>query len=228
MKNLINKFQNFFNPKYPLHLGFWNKNCSIVQMKRWCGDHEIDWKKEIRKKIKNNKYESVLDCGAGVFSEYFGFKNDEYDITYEATEITEKFIQYGRDNGITVKHFTIDCMDFSDNSFDCVLCYDVLNHQTDYKKELEELIRVAKKEIIISFFKPFLCDKDFEKVLGKQYPSRVSKLGIIQDRMSNVFKQTNLIYHFFDKQIMEEFLNSLDISYNFQTVYGKQILFIKK
>tara|TARA_B100000214_G_scaffold371914_1_gene349175 strand:+ start:1705 stop:2391 length:687 start_codon:yes stop_codon:yes gene_type:complete len=228
MKNLINKFQNFFNPKHPLHLGFWNKNCSIVQMKKWCGDHGIDWKKEIRKKIKNNKYESVLDCGAGVFSEYFGFKNDEYDITYEATEITDKFIQYGRDNGITVKHFTIDCMDFSDNSFDCVLCYDVLNHQTDYKKELEELIRVAKKEIIISFFKPFLCDKDFEKALGKQYPSRVSKLGIIQDRMSNVFKQTNLIYHYFDKQIMEEFLNSLDISYNFQTVYGKQILFIKK
>ncbi len=128
MKNLINKFQNFFNPKHPLHLGFWNKNCSIVQMKKWCGDHGIDW----------------------------------------------------------------------------------------------------KKEIIISFFKPFLCDKDFEKALGKQYPSRVSKLGIIQDRMSNVFKQTNLIYHFFDKQIMEEFLNSLDISYNFQTVYGKQILFIKK
>ena len=228
MRNLIKTFQNFIHFRHSLHLSFWNQNCSIAQMQKWCGNHEIDWKKEIRKIIMDKKYESILDCGAGVFSEYFGFKNDGYDITYEATEITEKFIKYGRENGITVNHYAIDCMDFKDNSFDCILCYDVLNHQTDYRTELVELIRIAKKEIIISFFKPFLGDKDFLKALGSPEYIGVSKLGIIQHRMFNVFKKTNLIYHFFDKQIMEEFLNSLDISYNFQVVHGRQILFIKK
>lgn len=228
MKNFIKKFQYFFYPQQPHHLSFWNSNCSIEQMQEWCGNHDVDWKKEIRKKIIENKYKSILDCGAGVFSEYFGFRNDKYDIAYEATEITEKFIRYGRENNIKVKNLNIDCMDFSNNSFDCVLCYDVLNHQTDYKKGVMELIRVAKKEVIISFFKPFICDKDFEKALGKQFPSKVSKHGIIQDRISNVFNRTNLIYHFFDKKVLLEFLNSLDISYNFETIHGKQILFIKK
>ena len=77
------------------YLSFWQENCSMEQIIRWCGDHNIAYKKEIRKYIKNKNYESVLDCGAAVFSEYYGFKEDKIDIKYTATEITKKFIDLG-------------------------------------------------------------------------------------------------------------------------------------
>ena len=54
-------------------------------------------------------------------------------------------------------------MPFSDNYCDVLLCFAVMNHQEDFKEAIHEMVRVAKKEVIISFFKPFMEDPFVEK-----------------------------------------------------------------
>ena len=197
-------------------------------MEKWCGNYEIEWKLEIRNRIMDSGYQTLLDCGAGVFSEYFGFRNESYDISYTATEITDKFIQFGNNNGIKVDDYSIEKLLYEDNSFDCVLCYDVLNHQIDYKKGIKELIRISKKELIISFFKAFEEDDEFQPSLGDKFPYYDSELGTILKRDVNIFNQATLIYHFFSKRKLINYLNTLNISFHFENIAGKQILYIKK
>ena len=177
------------------HLSYWKKSCSIEKMDEWCGDYNIRWKSKLRKHIIDKKHKSILDCGAGVFSEYFGFKNDKYKIKYTATEITKKFINFGKKNNIKVDNYLINDLKYNDNSYDCIICYDVLNHQIDYKKEIKELIRVSSKEVIISFFKPFEEDQDFKLALGNTFSYKKSSLGTIQKRYTNFYRQPILIYH---------------------------------
>ena len=55
-------------------------------------------------------------------------------------------------NGIKVDNFPINRLGYENNMFDCVICYDVINHQVDYKKGIEELVRVKKKRIDHIFF----------------------------------------------------------------------------
>ena len=217
----------FNNIKY-YHLSYWEKKCAIDQMEKWCGNHQIEWKSEIRNRIKNSDYKTILDCGAGVFSEYFGFKKDNYDISYTATEITKKFIKFGMRNGIKVDNFPINRLGYENNMFDCVICYDVLNHQVDYKKGIEELVRVFKKELIISFFKPFEEDDDFQLSLGDAFPYYASELGTIQKRYVNIFNQATLIYHYFSKRKLIDYLKTLNVSFQFDNIFGKNILFITK
>ena len=50
--------------KNPLHLSYWEEKCTIDQMEKWCGNHEIEWKSEIRNGIMNSGYKTILDCGA--------------------------------------------------------------------------------------------------------------------------------------------------------------------
>ena len=61
-------------------------------IKNWCGNYNLQWKRNIRDRIKQKKYSSVLDVGAGTCSEYYGFKNDNYEISYTATDITQKYV----------------------------------------------------------------------------------------------------------------------------------------
>ena len=218
----------FFKKNKYYHLSYWNKKCTVAQMEKWCGNYEIEWKLEIRNRIMDSGYQTLLDCGAGVFSEYFGFRNENYNISYTATEITKKFIQFGINNGIKIDNYSIEGLGYGDNSFDCVICYDVLNHQIDYKKGIKELIRVSKKELIISFFKPFEEEKDFQLSLLEKYPINTSELGIILKRDVNIFNQATLIYHFFSKRKLIDYLNTFNIWFQFENIAGKQILFIKK
>jgi len=166
------------NKKY-YHLSYWEKQCTIDQMEKWCGNHQIEWKSEIRNRIK-------------------------------------------------VDNFPINRLGYENNMFDCVICYDVLNHQVDYKKGIEELVRVFKKELIISFFKPFEEDDDFQLSLGDAFPYYASELGTIQKRYVNIFNQATLIYHYFSKRKLIDYLKTLNVSFQFDNIFGKNILFITK
>ena len=152
---------------------YWQEHCSKEQFRKWCGNHKIEWKVKLRQHIKEQSYKSVLDVGAGLFSEYYGFKEDKIDIQYTATEITDKFIEEGLENGINVSKASATLLPFKDNSFDVVLLYDVINHLVDYESCIEELIRVAKKEVIIAFHKDFTEDKRVQEKIQNLYDDGV-------------------------------------------------------
>jgi len=218
-------------------LSGWEDEYSIEDIIKWCGNHDVQWKREIRNRIKQKEYSSVLDVGAGCCSEYYGFKNDNYEISYTATDITPKYVEYSRNNGIDIVLADMECIPFDDESFDCCMCSDVMNHQIDYRKSIIELLRVAKKEVIITFFKPFLEDAIFGKQvpvawgMKKKFPPDAHTSGnyelvqvVTHDGLFSIYEERGLnqnmeavcIYSFFDKAKLKKFLDTLDISYSFE------------
>tara|TARA_R110000765_G_scaffold27008_1_gene65968 strand:+ start:3180 stop:3902 length:723 start_codon:yes stop_codon:yes gene_type:complete len=218
-------------------LSGWEDVFSIDDIVRWCGNYDAQWKRDIRNRIKQKEHSSVLDVGAGCCSEYYGFKNDNYEISYTATDITQKYVEYSRNKGIDIVWSDMECMPFDDESFDCCLCTDVMTHQINYRKSIIELLRVAKKEVIITFFKPFLEDAIFgkqviyrtgEKIQFPPYahtsgnyglvevPTQTGFFSIYEERVLNQDMEPVCIYSFFNRAKLKEFLDTLDVLYTFE------------
>jgi len=126
----------------------------INDFKSWVGDYNTDVKTECRKHVINKKYESILDCGAGLCSEYNGYINDSYNIKYSAIDRCSYFVELGKKQGIDIQLADIESIPFNDESFDVVFAKEVLEHLPYYNKALKEMIRVAKKEVVIVWFLP--------------------------------------------------------------------------
>ena len=185
-------------------LSFWQDHVTIDKFASWCGNPESPFKVETRQLIRDREYKTVLDVGAGLFSEYYGFKNDGDDIEYTATEMTPKYVEFGIDQGINVVEASIYKMPFEDGSYECIICHDVLNHLRDTKSAIIELIRVASKEIIISFFKPsqntYLENLSIYNVQG--FPYKTEPHATIESRII-VDNETVCEYVYINQQFLE-------------------------
>ena len=206
------------------HLRYWQDSCSDKDSQSWLGNPFDSWKKELRLYIKNSNYNSLLDCGAGLFAQYFGFKEENIDIEYTATEITEKYLDVGRSQGIDVYNYPVQNMPFPNKSYDVVLCLGVINHQRDFKDVIMELTRVAKKEVIITFFKPFYEEEKAQLEIERHSSSieTIENVGVI------IHRQPNMIYNLFFKNSMEDFMIEKKLDYNFITYKDTVALSIKK
>jgi|6_EtaG_2_1085325.scaffolds.fasta_scaffold32969_2 ubiquinone/menaquinone biosynthesis C-methylase UbiE len=177
------------------HLTFWEASCDLTTFTRWCGNVE-PWKEEICDMIMDVGFESVLDigCGTGVVKEILDTKNYPADHIYVGTEITPQFIQVCRSKSIPTLSVDLRNMKiFKDEEFDCVLCLDVLNHQVeDPRLLLQEMLRTTKKLLIVSFFRDFLDGDDCVNV---------------------VHKAENMIYAEWSRKYLTNFLDTLDVSY---------------
>ena len=56
---------------------------------------------------------------------------------------------------------------FSDNEFDIVLCSETLEHVTDYKKAIQELLRITKKVLIIT------VPHETEKIVAQNIKNKI-------------------------------------------------------
>jgi len=209
------------------HLNYWENHYSKDKFRIDCGSHSKPFKVFTRNFIFKNRYQSVLDCGAGLFSEYYGFKNDGVDIDYSAVEITDKYIEEGKSNGIDVVKSNIDHMPFADESIDCVFCHDVINHQYDFRPFINELYRVCKKSAIITFFKPF-CDEDDSEIKNSPFKNRyLDGIGVVLDRVT-INGEVNCIYSFFSRKEIENYLISKKINYEILKKHDRMFLFLMK
>ena len=207
-------------------LSYWQEEITIEQFRRYSGPNTSNrpFKKQVRDHIRKEKYKNLLDAGAGLFSEYYGFKKDGYDIDYTAAEITHAFVKEGKENNIKVVECNIDNMPFENEVFDCCICHDVLNHQLDYRQQIEEMLRITRKEVIISFFKPFE-EEASESHYSGLYPVEKTSLGLVEHRgqknmiRDHIFeKKTTYIYSYFNRKKMIKFLDSLK---NIHYVFSK-------
>ena len=162
------------------HLSFWEDHVNNEDFYRWCGDDDTQFKIDVRKFVRTRNFQSVLDCGAGSFPMRAAFLRDNPDIKYTATEITPKYVKYGLKQGIDVHHCSLEEMPFQSETYDCCVCLDVLNHQLEYEKSIKEMLRIAKKSVIISFFKSFEEDincyeyKHFNEIVpGEKFTKRL-------------------------------------------------------
>jgi len=83
---------------------------------------------------------------------------------------------------------------------------------------------VCKKEIFISFFKPFIEHNTFKASIGSAFKTQFSDLGIIQYRFTDFIKRPICIYHFYSKIKLKEYLDSLGVVHKFISIDDKVIL----
>lgn len=134
---------------------WWNKNVQlrIDEFKSWVGDFNQPSKIYCRQHIAKNKYKSIIDCGCGLASDYYGFLDDQYDIEYTGLDSCDFFVDDNRNRGITMVKSELEAdLDIPDSSYECVYSREVLEHLSYYEKSLSEFIRIGSKEVLIVFF----------------------------------------------------------------------------
>lgn len=106
-----------------------------------------------------NKFQSILDIGAGKGRHAFFFAENGFEVG--AIDLSESGIEYiknvANEKKLNVNAVVADMtnLPFEDNRFDCVICFHTIYH-TDYngvKKALQEIRRILKNggEAFISF-----------------------------------------------------------------------------
>ena len=106
--------------------------------------------------------EKVLDVGCAS-GDTFGYSDElGKDIDYTGVDYCEKFIRANKKRLPLAEWKVMDArsLKFADSSFDTVILYDVLDYLEDWKKAVDEAIRVTKNKIIILMW----MDKD---MMGK-------------------------------------------------------------
>lgn len=106
---------------------------------------------EISKNIKNNKFNSVLEVGAGDGRLIGGLSNKYENVKYCSTDINPELSKFVEKKYLNVRSFVDDVVDtsFKINSFELVYTYQVLQHvpPDEIERAIKELMRVAKKEV---------------------------------------------------------------------------------
>ena len=135
------------------HLSYWQDELDIELFTKWHADNKDHMQDiwDIRTRCIEEGYKSMLDIGAGTALIYDLLNNE---IDYQGLEITPKFVEDAKSRNIPMILGDIEKLPFDDKSYDVCIASSVLNHLYDYRPALREMARVAKKEIIISFFKP--------------------------------------------------------------------------
>ena len=210
------------------HLTFWQEDITAEQARKWLDNPLSPSKNYVAQYIKESKnFESLLDAGAGICSLYKLLKKQGVSVKYTATEITEKFVKIGKLNNLEIYECPIQKMPFSDNSFDIVACIDVMTHQKEFKDSITELVRVAKKEVLISFFKPFLEQQQTQFEL--QQSATEFKIEEIPNVGMCVERHDKFVYTYFSGWHIENFLIENNWKYEFFQIFDEtNFLSIKK
>jgi len=102
--------------------------------------------------IKSLRTDSILDAGCGE-----GFTMDKLikngiGRKIEGIEYSKDSISYGKKlfPDLTIKQESIYDLPYKDDSFDLVLCTEVLEHLEEPSKALREILRVGKKYLLIT------------------------------------------------------------------------------
>jgi len=98
------------------------------------------------------KVDSILDVGCGEGFTLNRLKEHGIGKKLEGLEYSKDAIALGKKlyPGIKIIHGSVYELPYEDNSFDLVLCTEVLEHLEEPAKALKELVRVAKKYLVIS------------------------------------------------------------------------------
>ena len=135
---------------------WWDANLTnhFDTFKGWIGDFNAQSKVFVRGYVKSKGYTSIVDCGCGPATEYFGYKNDKYDIDYMGVDSSEFLFNHVKNLGVPAILSPIENISaIADSSYDVAFSRHVLEHLPTYKKGLAEFIRIGRKEVINVFFK---------------------------------------------------------------------------
>ncbi|MDD5544667.1 MAG: class I SAM-dependent methyltransferase [Acidobacteriia bacterium] len=105
---------------------------------------------QIMRALAHLQMESLLDVGCSegfkthLAAEFFGIPMRGCDLSEEACRRAHEIFK------VTADVVDIHEMPYADGEFDVLLCSETLEHATDFKKALSELMRVARRTVVIS------------------------------------------------------------------------------
>ncbi|OGS06550.1 MAG: hypothetical protein A3J70_15775 [Elusimicrobia bacterium RIFCSPHIGHO2_02_FULL_61_10] len=97
---------------------------------------------DILSPLRIKKTDRVLDVGCGA-----GNMLEHVDARRTGIDLSETMIERARaklGNGVELKKMSADTLDFPDNTFDKVMCSEVIEHVIDPSAVLKEIARVLK------------------------------------------------------------------------------------
>lgn len=102
--------------------------------------------------LQGIKLKSILDAGCGEGFTLAKLQQNKIAQHLEGIDISRDAIRLGKSMypSISFKLGSIYKLPYKDNSFDLVLCCEVLEHLEDPHKALQELIRVSKKYCLLT------------------------------------------------------------------------------
>jgi len=113
----------------------------------------------IIEELKDIKWNSILEVGCGTGAVLSEIKKEFPTKTIKGIDCEANWeddrykghVQYAKSVGLNVEYGNGMNIDFNDKSFDIVFCQAVLvmNKKEDFKQIIKEMIRVAKKEVIM-------------------------------------------------------------------------------
>lgn len=112
----------------------------------WMGDHNAE--DRILARGLMVPYDSLLDAGCGAAPEHRVIPSDKYF----AMDITQKLVDYNVSRGIDCRQGSLMDIPFANNQFDVVISRHVTEHMAEIETPLKELLRVARKQLLLSFF----------------------------------------------------------------------------
>jgi ubiquinone/menaquinone biosynthesis C-methylase UbiE len=134
------------------HELYWEYTDVWYNFDAWSQTYNQPSSKRSREYIRAQNYRTMLDVGAGVCPEYFGFQKEGYFIEYQAIDCTPRIVAYGQEREWPLQFGTVENINAADNAYEVVYARHLLEHVRYYKKALQHMIRVAEKEVLIVFF----------------------------------------------------------------------------
>ena len=147
MKNFESWWETNLDSDRYIHNGYYYDAPSKETFETWMGDHAAA-DREVARLLMIDDYESVLDAGCGAAPEHQVIDQDKYF----AMDITQKLVDYNVSRGIKCQQGSLMDMPYEDSTFDVIISRHVTEHMSEIKTPLLEMIRVAKKQVLLSFF----------------------------------------------------------------------------
>ena len=171
------------------HEQWWEKNLSTFEA--WTGDEKAASRIKTRTHIEKKGYKTILDVGCGLCIDFLGYVRNKSAIDYRGLEISQLLVHRAQQMGISVTRGSIEKIPFEDSTFDVCYARHLLEHLEYYKKAIAEMVRVARREVLIVFFmKPtYNPDRIYSEIdMGCQlYYNHYNKLGI-EKYLKSLFK----------------------------------------
>ncbi len=110
----------------------------------------------IRTILRSKAVTSILDAACGPAVELDGYLLEYPQIKYTGIDRSAYMLHIAQQKHPSHNFIQGDIhhLPFSSNTFDSVLLKHILEHLPDYKKPIEEALRVAQRYVLINFFQP--------------------------------------------------------------------------
>jgi ubiquinone/menaquinone biosynthesis C-methylase UbiE len=192
---------------------WWQEKLADPKMMRlfqsWLGNLNAPSRIVARNYIMDRQYKSILDVGCGLCTELEGYRKSGYSIEYIGIDITERLVENSKKSGINCMIGSAENIPLPDRVVDVVYARHLLEHLNYYEKALLEMIRCARREVIVVFFiKPqekddtinygqhygyYLYHNCYDKRKLENFVSKISRVKAIE--WQNVNLTTEKILH---------------------------------